>query len=253
MEDGAVQLVIAQMEEVQSKHPALVLAQEPDGELRVRGRVGFSIEHDGHTVTDDYEIELHIPDHYPASPPCAYEPEGKVPESFHKYPQSLELCLGAPVEVRRKFFQHKNLLTFIDNQVIYDYLFAYTFKRDHGYLPHGDLEHGAPGILQYYKDFFGVDTLAVTKLLKLLAEDPVSPSVKCPCKQGKKLTDCHGSKLDELRPHYWPSVFESELKGILRIKEVAEIMERESELLRERQSRNKQRRARKQTRKGGRR
>ena len=107
MEDGVVQLVITRMEEVQSKRSALELVQEPDGELRVWGRVGFTIEHDGNTVTDDYQIELHIPDSYPESPPTAYEPEGKVPESFHKYPQSLSLCLGASVEVRRKFVQHK--------------------------------------------------------------------------------------------------------------------------------------------------
>ena len=47
-------------------------------------------------------------------------------------------CLGAPIEVRRRFAGHKNLLRFIEDQVI-PYLFSYSYKRDYGKLPFGEL------------------------------------------------------------------------------------------------------------------
>ena len=77
-------------------------------------------------------------------------------------------CLGAPVEVSRRFAEHKNLLRFIEDPVI-PYLFTYNYKRDHGKLPFGDLRHGAVGSLQYYTEFFETSPVEAMKLLKRLA------------------------------------------------------------------------------------
>lgn len=216
MDDKTIQLVIDQMNEVQVKHPALGLEQESDGQLRVRGPVGFTISHDGNTIKDTYQIELHIPDDYPDSPPFVYETDGKVPKEFGHFMEAGNFCLGAPVEIRRRFAEHRKLITFIDDQVI-PYLFTNSYKRELGKLPFGDRKHGYfMGLLDYYIEYFGVGELASLKLLKCLADQFAPPLRLCPCGSGKKLKDCHGPKLDELRPHLTARQFERELRYMIK-------------------------------------
>jgi len=208
-----VQLVMNQMEELQAKHPDLELIVSASGDLIVTGVVRFCIEHEGRTVRDAYQIALVVPSDYPSTPPVVWETGNAIPQDFHKFKPG-NLCLGAPVEVRRVFAQHKSLLGFIDRQVI-PHLFSHSYRRDYGELPHGELPHGFLGLLEYYADFFGIGRLTAMKLLKLLADGFVPPLMKCPCGRGKKLRDCHGPKLEELRPHYPPQSFEAELRGMI--------------------------------------
>ena len=209
-----VQLVIDQMSEVQTEHPDLELVLSYSGEMIVQGAIRFSINLEGRTVKDEYQIEMIVPIDYPDSPPAVRETGKAIPDDFHKFSKSGNLCLGAPIEVRRVFAQHKTLLGFINLQVI-PFLFSYSHFRDYGELPHGDLAHGMPGLLDYYKNFFRVDAIKVMKLLKLLADDFTPPLMKCPCDSGKVLQDCHGYKLDELRPHYSPQAFAVELRDMI--------------------------------------
>ena len=126
----------------------------PSGELWVRGCVGFSMEYESRTIEDHYLLDLQILANYPESPPFVFEPEGKIPKDFDHFMVAGNFCLGAPIEVRRRFAGHKNLLRFIEDQVI-PYLFSYSYKRVHGELPFGDLRHGTEGLRQYYTEFFG--------------------------------------------------------------------------------------------------
>ncbi|MHB1155867.1 MAG: SEC-C domain-containing protein [Phycisphaerales bacterium] len=239
--------MIAQMEEVQAKHEALELVQEGDGAMRVRGPVGFSIDHDGHKVTDIYQIELHIPDDFPNSPPTVYETDGKVASAFGHFMKAGNFCLGAPVEVRRRFAQHRTLIGFIDDQII-PYLFSYSHKRDHGELPFGDLDHGSTGLLDYYMEFFGTSGTTTLKFLKCLADNFAPPLGPCPCGSRRRLKDCHGPKLNELRPHYRPELFEAELRDMIDAAEAANVVLPEREVLPMRMWRNREKRRRKESR-----
>jgi len=215
VEEYIVRLVTEQMVDVQAKHPALELSVSDAGKILVYGPVGFSIEHQGHTVEDSYRVEIHIPDDYPDSPPIVYETEGKIPAEFGHFMQAGNFCLGAPVEVRRVFARHKSLRAFIDEQVI-PYLFFYSYKRDHKRPPFDDLLHGVDGLLQYYMGHFGTEIVPTLKLLKCLADDFAPPLSSCPCDSGRTLRDCHSPKLDELRPHYSPEEFEGELRWLIK-------------------------------------
>lgn len=214
MNKESEQLVIEQMREVQDKHPNLELFRDHSGVLWVRGVVGFSIRHDSHIIEDCYNLEVRIPKDYPSSPPIVFETEAKIPKEFGHFMKMGDFCLGAPVEVRRKFAQHKNLLCFIDEQVI-PYLFAYSYKRDHGAVPFGERSHGSLGLIEYYVEFFGSSGIAAMKLLKCLADDTASPLMACPCGKGNKLKDCHGPKLDELRLFFPPKHFAAERQQMI--------------------------------------
>lgn len=243
MVEGVEQLVIEQMDEVQTQHPNLELHRDPDGKISVHGAVGFSMEHDSRTVKDCYQLKLEIPDDYPATPPFVFETEGKVPKEFEHFMQAGNFCLEAPVEVRRRFARHRNLLRFIDEQVI-PYLFAYSYKRDYGVLPFGDRLHDTAGLLQYYTDFFQTSGIPAMKLLKCLADDWAPPLMACPCGSAGKLRDCHGPRLDELRPHLPRHWFEAELRQMIEFAQKAEIHLPESQVMPKRMWRQKERRLR---------
>ncbi len=216
MDEGVEQIVIDQMTEVQARHPNLELLRYSSGKLQIRGGVGFSIKHGVHIIEDCFQLALDIPDDYPASPPFVYDTENKIPKDFGHFMEAGNFCLGAPVEVRRRFAQHRNLLCFIEDQII-PYLFTYSYKRDHGTPPFGERSHGTIGLIQYYNEFFETSAIASMKLLKCLADDFAPPMMACPCGGGRKLQDCHGSKLTELRPHLSPKQFEIELLKMIRL------------------------------------
>ncbi len=237
--------MIAQMEELHAKHDALELVQEPGGQLRVWGPVGFTIEHDGHTITDTYRIDLHLPDDYPDSPPSVYETEGKVPKDFGHFMEAGNFCLGPRVDVRRRFAANPTLLGFIDDLVI-PYLFSNSYKLQHGTLPYGEYDHGSLGLVQYYKSHFGEDLIPTLRLLKCLADQFAPPIGPCPCGNGRKLKDCHGPKLDELRPHLSHEWFEHELRNIINACKAVDIDLPNRDVMPQRMWKQKQSRLRKE-------
>ena len=240
MRKGVEQLVIEQMIEVQTKHPNLELIRNASGVLYIQGRVGFTMEHKSHTIEDSYNLEFKIPWDYPDSPPAVYETEGKVTKDFEHFMAAGNFCLEAPVEVRRRFAEHKNLLRFIDDQVI-PYLFNYSYKRDYGTLPFGERAHGALGLLEYYKEFFETSGIDALKLLKCLADGLTAPFMICPCGKGRKLKDCHGPKLDELRSHLPAKWFEKELQEMIQLAKKEKIPLPESKVLPKRVLKNRKR------------
>lgn len=244
MDEGAEQIVIDQMTEVHARHPNLELLRYPSGKLQIRGGVGFSIKHGAHIIEDCYQLALDIPDDYPASPPFVYEIEGKIPEDFDHFMKAGNFCLGVPVEVRRQFAQHRNLLCFIEDQII-PYLFTYSYKRDHGTLPFGERSHGTIGLIEYYSEFLETSVITCMKLIKCLADDFAPPLMACPCGGGHKLRDCHGPKLTELRPHLSPKQFETELREMIKLLREAGIRFPESKVLPKRMWKRRERRLRK--------
>ena len=197
MEEETIQLVMNQMKEVQVQHSGLELVLT-SGKLRICGIIGFCMDHNSRTIEDTYQVEIHIPNDYPESPPTAFETGNKIDKSFEHFMTDGSLCLGAPLEIRKNFLQHKRLLRFINEQLIV-YLFSYSYKRDYGETPFGELAHGGTGIMQYYQDLLRVDDhVAVLGLLKVLADDSYRGHLPCPCGGGSILRRCHGQQLREL-------------------------------------------------------
>lgn len=249
MSEELEDLLLDQMVEVQGQHPNLELVRDPDARLWVRGAVSFSVEHESVTVNDIYALAFQIPDDYPASPPSVFEDEGRVPKEFGHFMDAGNFCLEAPVEVRRRFAQHRSLLRFIDDQVV-PYLFACSYLRDFGVLPFADRRHGVPGLLDYYSEFFETSGIAAMRLLKCLADGSAPPLMKCPCKAGRNLDACHGPKLDELRPHLERRRFELELLQMIEFVRKVGVRLPERQVVPERVWRRRERRRRQKSRGG---
>lgn len=243
-----VQFVIDQVSEVQAEQPDLELVLSYTGDMVVRGTVRFTIDHGSCAYRDSYQVEIAISSDYPASVPTVKETAGVIPADFHRFPKTSNLCLAAPVELIRVFAQDRTLRHYI-NRLLIPYLFSYTYFRENGQLPHGELSHGLIGILEYYQEFSAVGPVTAMKLLKLLADNFAPSLILCPCNNGLKLQDCHGPKLNELHPLLPPEHFENDLRELIKIEQVANIKLPYWEIMSERMLRNQNKRRRKKVKK----
>jgi len=206
---------MSQMADVQAQHQALELVRTPAGGLLVRGMVGFRIDYEGTSIEDSYEIEVVVPEEYPRVPPTARETDGDIPDNYHhKFLSNGMLCLGAPIEVKRAFAEHRTLLSFIDRQVI-PYLFSHSCFQRFGRFPYGELRHGIQGVLDYYSEHFGTSILATMRLLKYLADYEFPQGDQCPCGSYRELCMCHGRKVLELWGHQSSQEFAADLIQII--------------------------------------
>ncbi len=210
----AEKLIIEQMAEVQSMHGGLALSRASSGTLFVHGEIGFTVQYPEHCITDTYAIRLDLPIDYPESPPSVFETNGKIDKAFDHFLSDGSLCLEAPIEVRRRFAEHKRLLPFLNKQVI-PYLSAYSYRREHGAMPNGERSHGAAGLLEYYSEFMDTEAVTAMKLLKLLAEGRFPSRIPCPCGGGRRLSECHAHRLEQLRPHASREQIEKELGAFI--------------------------------------
>ncbi len=205
-------LIIAQAEAVRKRHPLLILRRTAYGALVLEGRLEFAMSFESHTVQDDYQIRIRFPPDYPREPPIVFEVGCKVPHKFGHFMDTGDLCLGAPVEVRMRFAKHRNLLHFIESQVV-PYLFSWSYFRDYGQMPFGELAHGDLGLLQFYDTYFGTSWRQTLPLLRYLVDGKLLPR-RCPCGSKIEVDRCHGQKLDDLRP-YLPQPFAVEFNRIV--------------------------------------
>ena len=193
-----VKLATTHVIEAQTEQPDLQLSLESSGELIVRGPVRFHTEYEEYKIQDAYEIEIEIPADYPSAPPTAKETGGLISDAYHhRFLQSGNLCLGAPVEVRRVFGQKPTLLGFI-NKLLIPALFTHSCIRDYGRPPYGDLDGDIEGIAQYYCEHFGTDLGATLRLLKYLADYEYPLRAPCPCNSLRDMCLCHGREVIQL-------------------------------------------------------
>ncbi|MDO3678553.1 hypothetical protein [Paenibacillus ehimensis] len=206
------QIVWDHFKELQCDFPNISLSYEND-RFYVRGEIQFRAQYlNDELVDESYLIELELASSYPNDPPISRELEGRIPNTFHMFPDGM-LCLGAPLAVRKTFLENPTLLEFVKTQLIpYFYSFSYKEKNKER-MPYGELEHGAKGILTYYKELFQVASADVALMfLYLLAFQKYRGHQPCPCRSGSVLRRCHGSLLLELQSIQTTKEFQYEFK-----------------------------------------
>jgi hypothetical protein len=193
-------LIRQQFEELVQTFPGLMLCQDAPGRWVIRGTLSFSATFQAVTIADEFSILIMLPDDYPDSPPLVQETGGRIPANFHQYGDRT-LCLGAPVEVVRRFKADPRLVAFVEKLVV-EYLYGYAHLEKHGTLPFGELSHGCQGIREYYQEAFCTDNVQIAlTLLKVLADGTYRGHHACPCNSRKILRKCHGQVLLGLLKH----------------------------------------------------
>lgn len=207
-------LIRQQFEELSKTYSGLRLYEDAPGRWVIRGILSFSATFKNVTITDAFSVLIRLPQDYPNSPPTVQETGGRIPADFHQYPDRT-LCLGAPVEVWRRFKADPRLVTFVETQVV-EYLYGYAYFEKYGVLPFGELSHGAQGIREYYQDLFKTnDVQIVLALLKPMADGTYRGHHACPCGSGKILRKCHGPSMLDLVKHLPKEQFLRDSENIL--------------------------------------
>jgi len=193
--EGRRLLIQQQFEQLRSSYPNFELCDLPGGNYEIIGMLHFIASYyDYGEIEDKYQICIAMDHDFPDSVPQVKEIDSRIPPSFHHY-DDFELCLGTPSEIAHKFFQKKTLLDFVTDCVI-PFFYAYSYFEIHNDLPWKDLEHGGDGILQHYKELFGLnDDLIALNFIKILSEHKTKGHNICPCGE-EKIRNCkHGQEL----------------------------------------------------------
>lgn len=223
-------LIFRQFDELMNTFPDLKLCQDILGRWVIRGTLSFSATFKDVTIVDSFLILIILPDDYPDSPPNVQETGGRIPSDFHQYGDRT-LCLGAPVEVVRRFKADPRLVAFVETLVV-EYLYGYAYYEKYGHLPFGELSHGCQGIREYYLDAFGTDNVRIVMaLLKVLADGAYRGHHACPCGSGKILRKCHGPVMLSLLKYQPTDQFLWDVKNIIHSLEKGELIDFNWELL----------------------
>ena len=176
---------------VLSKYTGLVVDFTQKSEVLLKGFVDFDIIHCDTRIIDSYEIEINISDSYPIKIPVVKEVGSRILSKFEHIYSDRSLCLATEADIHIELNPNYDLLDFIEKFVI-SYLFSYSFFEKYKVFPFGERSHGLDGIVEFYEDYFNVESYSkVLKLLEYTCNKIYRGHDLCPCGSGKRIRDCH--------------------------------------------------------------
>ena len=146
-------------------------------------------------INDSFSLKIEIPKTFPKEIPKVWETAKRIPRTsdgeYHINPND-SLCLGSPLRLLNKISHNPSLVGFTKTCLV-PFLYAVSLKLQNGgnfYM--GELAHGSPGVMDDYKDLFGVnDNKSIIKILELMGtKKRVANKSLCPCLCDKRLGKC---------------------------------------------------------------
>lgn len=181
-----------QIQEVIIRFPELKLSKT-NNNILISGKIDINCEHLDEHIIDEYEVMIII-NNYPEKLPMIRETNKRIPLKYGHVYKDGELCLATEDEIKLTLGENFTLNQWIDNFVI-PYFFGYSYFEKYGVMPFGERSHGARGIKEFYKDFFGVDTekkaISFLKFISSFKNYKYKGHHICPCGSGKRIRDCH--------------------------------------------------------------
>jgi hypothetical protein len=188
------------LEELLAKYPGLRLVSGPSGSVRLAGVFAFVAEAPSREqISDEYHIEIDVPESFPQQLPSIKETQGRIPADFHKL-EGGALCLGAPTRLLLIARESVSLPRFVDRCVV-PYLYGRSYFEKYRTMPFGELEHGAAGIRNDFASLFGVeDRKAAAEFVRLTSmRRRQANKARCPCGSLRRLGRCHNRRVNNLR------------------------------------------------------
>jgi hypothetical protein len=175
-------------------YPGMRITPSRGSSMIMRGVFSFTAAPEGgQKISDHYQIEIEVPDAFPHALPTVKETGRRIPrDRKHHVNDDGTLCLGSPLRLLHLISIKPNLTGFAENCLV-PYFYALTNKLNNGgNFLFGELDHGEKGIVDDFKDLFGLQTRTqVNAALKLLAmRRRVANKNNCPCGCGRRLGKC---------------------------------------------------------------
>lgn len=205
-----------QITELRRVHRGLTEITEKDHEIILSGPLPFEASADGLSpITENFEIDLIVPNVYPDFLPRVRETGGKVESTYDHVYQDGTLCLAVPIEERRIFWEQPSLLGFV-NRLVIPYFYGYCHWKKFGEHPFDEQDHGAAGIVQHYIDSLHLqDATSALAVLSFLLEYGYRGHHPCPCGSHKKVRNCHGKILRDFQTQHTEHTLKHDFISVL--------------------------------------
>jgi len=175
-------------------YPGMRVRPTGRDEVQLQGEFAFTAEYEESLVIEDcYELTITVSRWYPHDLPTVKETGGRIPrdQDYHMF-QNGSLCLGSPLRLHNIAVSTPELTVYAKAAIV-PYLCAISHweETDEWFL-FGELEHGAPGLLNDYANILNLDDPAgVTEALRLLGmKRRKANKCLCPCGCGDRLGVC---------------------------------------------------------------
>lgn len=187
--------------------------------LLLKGEI--DLNHDN-KLLDTYQLEILFLEDYPFSHPVVREISKRIPWIMDRHVDSKYgfFCFGPRVYVQQFWEQHRNILDFINGLVV-PFLANQSFFERMGEWPNGWYAHGPPGIIEFYKEEIGSDSvdLIINVLERLIANEDLGRNDKCFCGSSLKAKRCHLDDYKRLKSVLNKSVFKLDIDNLRKYKE----------------------------------
>lgn len=182
-------------EELEKKYPDLQLSiTGSNGTLRG----SFPVIYEG-VELDRLQIEVHIPEGFPAEIPSVQETMGRIPRDvdWHTFSDG-HLCVIVPEEWLLNP-NSNSLIAYLDGP-LRNFFIGHALAEAGQQRAMGERSHGIKGLLESYGEMVGsTDPKAIANYLDYCASKKLKSHWKCPCGSGKRVKICHLGHMITLR------------------------------------------------------
>jgi len=181
--------------ELLREYKHLMIEDETSKEYKISGDIVVHRSIEQFVLNKSYKVLIIIPKEI-GSIPYVYERGGIIDTDYLHINSDGRLCLSTDVDMQIAFCKEPSLVSWMKN-FVEPFFVSYEFFKRYGFFPMGDRKHGATGIVQSYMDFFGVNMLQAEQIIIYLSYEKYRGHQPCPCGSGKRIRNCHGTKLLE--------------------------------------------------------
>ena len=193
----------------------------PNLHLYINGRSAevrgtFPVLSEAGAALDRYRIAIDLPPDYPNELPVVFEVGGRIPRISDRHMNDVDgtCCVFLP-DARWEIFPiGAPFRQFLDGPVRDFFLGQSLVERGEPW-PHGDWDHGAKGIVQYYQELLQTeDSEVVVRYIAVLALNVAKGHLDCPCGSGARLRNCCHEATNDLRAKIPPATARKSLDSI---------------------------------------
>lgn len=182
---------------VNSLESSSLKVKELKEEINISGTYEANYYYEGleRSISDSFELVIHVYKDYPKRVPDIEECDGKIPIDFHM--NGRFFCLAVPMEMTLYANSH-TASRFLD-KYLNSYLMSFLCYQQYGFFPNGERSHGTLGKIEHLMELFGVDSFDKVKiLLDTIIKKNMSRNDACICGSGKKYKMCHREVFETL-------------------------------------------------------
>lgn len=182
-----------------AEFPSLAVKDKEAKHIHIGGSLDVDVIVCDEHISNQYAIEIEIPNDYPASLPVVKEVSERIDKAYpHRYSDT-SLCLATDVDMRVSLHPEYSLAEYVKKFVV-PYFASYEYYGKYKVFPFGERSHDLKGTLEFYEDLFETtDFVEVYSLMYYTCMNKYRGHAQCPCNHGEKVRDCHGEKIKTLQ------------------------------------------------------